>query len=324
MPSPRAEALHVARSGEIVVPPPLPDYEPDSPEALAFVKETKEQRYGGLAQTIDLVFERVFEQRPNRPPNGLLQPRAGYFEKLSSNDPWQLLARGMHATFNEAVESIMSTPEYRGSAQFTRLAGTLDTNRYSELEWQLNGGVNTGVSSTLVTLRSLPGLVRHRWRDCPDSELGAIARHPASTILLRRPAKICMNRLLAAQSALSGNPEHNYWSDIDKQLDPEEFRLHSYADGSHSLGYTDFSGLEVPEGFTPHHSVPPVEKPTAVSDIVCSQEKTIGCPITLLEGRLAQLLRWGVDLVESRGLWNETWPPLERRPEITPELCLQS
>jgi hypothetical protein len=91
---------------------------------------------------------------------------------------------------------------------------------------------------------------------------------------------------------------------------PQHFRLHHYSDETTSLGYADFNNLEVPAGYTPRRdTIPPTSQPTLAKDIVSNRPKTIGCPVTLLQGRLGELMDWGVELVQSRNLWDEQWPP---------------
>ncbi len=297
--SARAETLSLIRRGEQIPPPAMPELEPNSEEALDFLNSIEERHFAGLALVMDLQFEKVFESG-----NGLIE----FDSDIVQHTGWQQLAASMKATFLEAEQAIKNTPEHKNARGFCRMIGLLNTYRHIDLSLQLGGGVSTGSSSTLTLLRNAPNIVNHHEPGCTKEDVSTIVRHPQSSMLLRPLAKGSINKMMAAQSALVGEKEHNYWSDIDQVLDPSDYRLHRYADGSASLDYANFKGLKLPAGYVLHETVPVLSGSTLVSDIPDSKTKVIGCPITLLQGRLMQLLNWGADLVEERNLWDEDWP----------------
>lgn|GEM_PF-7103954 len=309
--SPRALALHLVHGDQEIVAPPMPDLEPNSPEALAFLAELKEPHYASLAQTIDLLFDHVMARIPSRPPDGLIKPRQGYFRKLQSYTPWEELSEDFRATFTEAREVIQDTPTYKRTEAFTEIIGTLDPARYIDLAWQMFGGISTAVNSTVTLVKEAPRIVQYHNPDRGIEAVDSIMRHPASTILLRRMAKISINQMMAAQYALVTEPENSEHDANDQQLRPELFRVIRYRNGTESLDYADFSSLEVPSGYSPphispHHPVEPVDKPTLIGDIKSHQSITIGCPITLLTGRLAELIDWTIDVAERRNLCEQS------------------
>jgi hypothetical protein len=303
--SPRAEALHLLKNSEEIAPPVMPDLEPDSPEALNFLGGIKEAHYASMAITIELLFDKVMAKRSDEPPYGLPEDQPLYVKRVG----WEKVAGDFRSLFLSARSEIKETPAYKNTERFTKLIGTLDGDRYINLLWQIDGGINTGMGSILTLLRNAPNIIDSH---DPSNDLspGDVMRHPQSKSLLKRLASVSINQMMAAQSALAGESEHQSWGRIDQVLDPSHFQLRYYDDGSKSLGYGDFNSLTVPSGFTPHHTVPPVDQETLVTDIPNHQPKIVGCPVTLLKGRMAELLDWSIDVVEAEDLWDEDWPPL--------------
>lgn len=226
---------------------------------------------------------------------------------------WKKLSADMWFTLVASRSAIRETRAYRQAKAYRQVVAALASNRWIELDDQLEAGINTGVGSTLSLLRNLPHIISYHWSGRQDDQdVEAIARHPASTILLRRLAKVSVNQMMAAESAIVGEVEHQSWTSLDTVMDPEHFKLQSYQDGSMSLDYADFSRLEVPAGYTPHRSVKPVSEPTLAKNIKSNHSKVIGCPITLIQGKLRDLWDWGIDAVTERELWDKEWPPAGR------------
>lgn len=308
--SPRVQALRLVGTPALIAPPPIPAVERDSPEAMAFLDDIREAHFASLALTIDNLFEDAFEKRPNRPPSGLLDFKSDLVEHTG----WDKLSADMWFTILASRSTIRETQAYQHATAYRRVVAALASNRWIKLDDQLEAGINTGVGSTLSLLRNLPNIISFQRSIRSDkSETEAVARHPATTILLRRLAKISVNQMMAAKSAIVDETEHHSWTSPDVVMDPQHFRLRDYRDGSVSLDYADFSALEVPAGYTPHSSIRPITEPTLVRDIPSRHSKVVGCPITLIQGKLQGLWEWGIDAVTERGLWDEEWPPVARQ-----------
>jgi hypothetical protein len=307
--SPRAEALSLISSGQQVPPPPLPeDIERNTPEALEFLASIKGPHYASLALAIDVLFEKTLQRRTDTAPYGLVGAPAPYVE-LTGRVPftgWQKLGEDMGATFTETLNGIRDEPAFINAEKYVKLVSNLDSHRHIDLWCQLHGGVGTGVISTFTLLRNAPHIIHHHDPETSPADIGEILRHPNSMTLLRRLAKISVNQMMAARSALVGETTIGPWSSKwhEMVMDPTLFQLQADTQDRRSLVYADFDNLTVPQGYTPHHTVKPMECTTLVRDIPGHQPTTIGCPVTLLQGRLAELLDWGVDIVEGEKMWD--------------------
>lgn len=299
--SPRAEALHYARSGQEIQAPPLPDLEPNSPEARAFLQGLEPLRYAALAVTIDTLFDRVLATRSGRPPDGLLSMDA----IVPPEDAWDQLGGDITNTFIDAVDDIRHTKAFQNSTGFNRLFGTLDTERQLSVDRQLYSGTGTAKNALLLFFRNAPRLIAyHTPSDEQAPEPLSVLRHPGSKRLVSRLAKIGINQLMAAEDALLDYSQPPDVSDDRFLLDPKDFQLVYDRRGRPSLAYDDFTKLEVPAGYSPHPRVKRVEQPTRVVDFPNNRPTVIGCPISLLEGRLQQLIDWTAEVADRRGLWD--------------------
>lgn len=286
----------------------MPDLEPNSPEALAYIDSFKEEHFVVLAQTMDALLSHALDNR--KPDDRRGQPRRG-----TPRNEWQGLADLWRADLEQSRDAISRTDLYRTADAFARVTGRLNTARHISLDTKMMGGIGTGVISSFTLLRNLPYVIRTHLEPGETVEPGEVARHPRSLELIRRLAKLSINQSMAAQAALAGDSQPSSWADFDKTLGPRHFRSHRYADGAMSLGYADFGGLKVPAGYKPHDPFQAVTEPTLITDIPSQQGKTVGCPVTLpvVENRLSQLWHWAVDLVEANDMWQEQWPPAAAR-----------
>lgn len=296
--SARAEALNLIRSGDPITVPETPDnLTPDTPEALSFIDSFKPEHFASLALVIDAMFDHVIERK-----------QSGLYSQIEDYSSWRSLANNWRQYFLGAADSVEYTDIYRNADAFALKTGTFNTRRHIALSTKMNGGIGTGIITTLTLLRNIPHISKHHAEQGEDIGFGDVARHPQSVSLLRRLAKLSINQAMAAQTALEGADQASSWSDIDHVLEPEHFVLHRYPDGSKSLGYADFANLNVPAGYTPHEPIPKLTEQTRVTDVPSEQAATIGCPVTLLQGRLSEMWDWGIDLVEANQLWDENWP----------------
>ncbi|HVI60833.1 MAG TPA: hypothetical protein VM535_01610 [Candidatus Saccharimonadales bacterium] len=301
--SPRAEALRLVQTEAAIAPPGLPSgLLPNSPEALAYVDSFKEAHFAALAHVTDLMLSRALEAR---------RPGDSFHPAVTQKpvDGWTKLADSWRRDLRAASQSIKSTRAYDVADRFAQVTGRLNTRRHISLETKLEGGAGTAIITSLTMLRNLPHIIRHHARPDESLDSGAVARHPRSAGLIRRLAKQSINQTLAAQTALEGRSQATSWGNLSHVLQPDRFSLHRYDDDSASLAYADFDGLTVPAGYRPHEPFAPVRETTRTKDIPSEQSKTVGCPVTLLQGRLAEIWHWGIDMVEANGLWDENWPP---------------
>ncbi len=316
--SPRAEALRLMQSGETISPPEMPDLEPNSPEALAYIDSFKEEHFVALAQTMDMLLGHALDNR--RPDNRQNQPRRG-----TPKNEWQGLADLWRADLEQSRQAISSTEQYEVADRFALVTGRLNTARHISLDTKMMGGIGTGVINSFTLLRNIPNIIDNNLGPGEIAEPGDVAHHPRSLELVRRLAKLSIDQSLAAQTVLADENQPTRWADFDKALLPRHFRLHRYESGQMSLGYVDFDSLKVPAGYRPRDPFPPVTEATYIKDIPSEKKKIIGCPITLPldENRLSQLWHWGVDLVEANGLWDEEWPAPDVE-STAPELSRRS
>jgi hypothetical protein len=298
--SPRAEALHIIESGEIVETPELPDFTPGSPEALAYINSYRERHFVILSRVTGQLIGQVLARRS--PDN----------KDIDTNHPpdmrWQALAHHWADDLRAVRPALAETPAYRTAQQFAVVTGTLDPRQKISLDDQLESGAGTAILTTLTMLRNLPQIIRYHAGQDAELDVPAIARHPRSATIIRQLAKTSINQAMAAQTALAGRHQASRWDYLDQVLQPSHFALHEYPDGSKSIGYADFHNLEVPAKYCVRYPLSPVHEPTPIRNIQSHQPKTVGCPVSLLRGTLKEFWQWGVDLVVANDLWEEEWP----------------
>lgn len=296
--SPRAEAFALLESGEIPQAPPMPNIDRDSPEAVAFTSELKIPQYVSIALSVDKMFEHMQSERSQREPYGLSQA------KTQHPGAWRQFSADFEETFRQSIDAIRDTDEYRSADEFTKLTSHLLSNRHHSFGEQLKSGSKTAVISIAGLLQNLPAIARHHANDLADSEVEEIARN--STQLIRPLAKTCMNRMFVGQKIMIDDLSTSTaaWNldPVATDINPKFFKLQKTDQGK-SLVIDGFQEIPAPKSFYPRPFDRMVEKGTKISEIPCSRKITIGCPITLLNGRLAELWGWSVDIVAQKELW---------------------
>lgn len=288
--TPRAESLRLTRSGYIP-PHELPDIHTSrsEEEVTAILDEMKPKQYAQLAKVIDMLLSDLL-QKPS--PSGD-EPAFGPTRK--TDDPWEHLRRDiLNSTFQSIVD-ISDTREYKDASETTWFIGVLDMTRHRDLALQLHAGMNTASGNMLSLIRNIPELVAAHAPASADLDIVEVARNSKG---LSWPfAMTCVNRMMAARSVIAdGDPE-------EKVLDPDHFRIQMHDDGTASIKLVDFAGIEIPEGYKTRSWKPGLSEATTVGELACHQAITIGCPITLLKGRMEELWNWHIDLVLERRLW---------------------
>jgi hypothetical protein len=293
--SPRAQSAHILRTG---AGHGLPTVESLAVgyDAVAELEAVKPLHYAKLAETIDVLLDTMLVQRTNRLPDGFVQS-----EYCSASDnPWVKLRANTLATTHEAIKEIEATACYRETEAINIFIGRLDPNRFIHTGMQLLAGADTAASSMLTVLRNIPGIAKFHGFDDDPASLERLARN--SHGLVFRQAMICVDRMMAAQAVLSEHEQHESWARIDEMLNPEHFKLIATECGP-VLRYVNFPGLVVPAGYKrgPNHE--PIEADTRLGELQCYQEVTIGCPITLLKGRMQELWNWYIDVIVETRMW---------------------
>lgn len=304
--SARSEAFHLIHEDEIPEPPQIPNYKQGSPEALALLEGLKTPYFASLALNIDTLFAQVALRRQQLPPYGASTTTS---DRPARSTNWQAVAKTFHEVFATASEDIKDTEQYVKAESYLHIFNELDRGQWLNMADQLYHGAGTGIGTVLTFQRNAPAIIRHHQPDSSVKDYTAIMRHPSSLILPRKQARLAINHMMAAQSALVGERERHDWGNIDRILNPEEFHVAADKADRKLLTYADFDGLTVPRGYLLNYMIPRTKRATLASEIPTFRRKVIGCPITLLQGRLAQLFDWGLEAVEQENLWEEEWPP---------------
>lgn len=263
--------------------------------------DIKPARYAALAHLTEDVLSRAIECRDKRRAagEGSLLP-APASEWAETNDPWLKLSNDFSATLH-AERSRVSRRARCVANKYALLVHSIDPERHVNVDVQLMAGINTASSTLTNLMRNIPRIITRYNTDASAEDFSAIARN--SPGLAGRLALGCVNRLMAAREGLAED-RHKGWVGEITDLDPSHFTLKCSPSGHLSLHYTELDGIAVP----PHKSaqlrgIPDSSRPATVGEVACSQKAVIGCPITLLHGRLRELWNWQIDEVEARGLW---------------------
>ena len=296
--SARAQSLALLKSGEQQFVPSMPESVPESAEAMSFLETLKPSHYASLAQVIELLMTETLDKRHQRPPDGLLPSP---YRRWASSE-WSLLNMDTLYTMNQGILAVQDSDEFKRAEPFTRLIGTLDPDRHIHLPTQLLAGVNTATNTMLTLLENVPQLVDHLSPTDTVVEPAKIAR--ASFGLPWRMAMLCIEKMSAAQEGVSVSASRGSWAYDKVLLDPAHFNYQQYCDGRAALQFKPIEDIEVPASYT---LFPGRQEPFGsirqVSEIACRQSVTIGCPITLLHGRMREMWDWMIDATEQRDLW---------------------
>lgn len=293
----RAESLDYLEGPEDNLALPVFSSLPSEPDAIAtFLDELKPRRYAALASVINVQLAVV-----------QATPLTEYYTEGTASypdDPYRRLRGYALAAFWASIEEIKDTPEYQRAAEYPRLIGQLDPSRAIDLQTQLSSGSETATSSMLTHARHIPAMLRHHAprTQLATNETAAVAKR--STGLPWRMAMMCINQMMAAKSAVSRSEAmYESWAGSEVRLDPERFKLQWINGRPYSLDFDGLKDAELPEGYTPQKDIPPLSKPTPISEIECSDTRTIGCPITLKPELVNGVWGWLIDGIDQREMW---------------------
>ncbi len=299
--SARNLALTVLHTDEVTIPDLRRHVEPQSSEAMSLIDNLKVKRYASLARVVDRLLDRSLGKREERGTDGLL---GAPLSDIQPCRPWSQLADDFSFTLSEDIAAITGTEAFANAQKYTEMIGTLDPDRFIDLQMQLEAGGNTASSTMATLLRSIPRLAVYHDPETPPELYPAIARRSLS--LVGRLALTCVNRLMAARAGLVAQSSWHEWKDDKSELYPLYFTLRPSRDGIPSLQYADLDEVEVPKSDDSYlRGIEPGAGPVTVGQVDCYNMVTIGCPVTLLHGRLQQLWNWQIDAVVTRGLWED-------------------
>jgi hypothetical protein len=291
MESVRHQAIDLIAHHAALKAPEMPNIEKDSPEALEFINDLKLERYVALARVIDVVIDRTVTCAPTREHDGLLAS----LPKWNQREKWEQLSHDSSYTLQSDIAAVRSREIYRTAQSYTELVGRLDSRRHIKLDTQLLAGANTASRSITGLLKGVPKLLKRLAPEVEPSEYEQVARNSINLPAL--VALSCVNRLMAARQTISP-------SSFPLDFYPpkaEFFRFQRGKNGEASLGYADFNGLPAPNRLFVGGREIQLDGRT-IGEISCDTQ-LIGCPITLLGGRLKQLWNLHVDVAVKRDLW---------------------
>jgi hypothetical protein len=287
--NPRAESLRLVRSGEFphIDLPDLHTHRTEE-EITAVLDELKPKQYTQLATVIAMLLDDMLQLPPPAKRRPIDTP-------YKTSDPWDHLKSDISDRTFEGIMNICLTPEYTETAETTRFIGTLNPGRHHDLALQLHAGMMTATISMLSVLRNLPDMIALHASAPQDIDLERTARQ--SMGIPMRYAMTCVSRMMAARRVVALDED-------EKILDPNRFELRMHNDNTASLRFVEFAGIEVPAGYKERYAQPGLSEATTVGELACHSSVIIGCPITLLKGRMQELWNWQIDLVLQRDIWH--------------------
>jgi hypothetical protein len=266
----------------------------DKTEVNLYLDSLKPRHYAALALVIGELIDEAKKV-------DLSTVHSRYSDEL--DDSFSILQSDSIGVFRRSMRKVGVTDAYGQAKEYPRVIGALEPNRFTSLDMQLLAGWSTASSTMITTLARLPAIVGSLAPETkyPESELVSIARR--SVGLSWQMARLCVNQLIAAREILDDRLPYNDLLSEDATIDTSCLDAVYRNDRIACLKFSDLGKFEIPTGFTPHDSIPPIEEVTLLEDMQCNQIRTIGCPITLLPGKLNILWNWYIDAVEKRRLW---------------------
>ena len=272
-----------------------PDYYDPVTEELTYEEGTiKPLHYASLAKAIDMLTD-----EEHLPEYFLPSP-----ESTSQETPFNHFIKDALFTFGSQLKRVAGSTDLVGPRTTINLIGKQNPNLHVEIRQQLSSGIYTATYTMATLLHNLPSIIRALRPDTKSPDLVAIAER--SSVLPWQLAMMCINRMMSAQSALAGQSDYLAWSGQAVRLRPNFFSVTESADGTMSVRYKDLPNLMLPAGFS-HFSpfIPPLEHDTKLRDVSCHEDVTIGCPVTLIPGRLQSMWSRFIAEYDTRALWDE-------------------
>lgn len=262
--------------------------EPNTPQARHIADQLKPVQYARLAVAADFLLNYTFSQIESRPPTGLLD------NGFANNSPFLNLRDNVIYTFRRDIYECATSDEFLQAESVVKLVGRLDNNRFSDLKEQLQAGVHTAANTMLKFLSEIPDYMKQQQIDANLNTVASTARN--SVKVPTELAMLCVNQFLGVHYIMDEQRENG--------IETPTIVSKKRHDGSHSLQFNDLGSLVLKAGSKLHPAIPVSTADQRIADINCHQERTIGCPVTLLPGKIHRLWNWFIDIAESENLWN--------------------
>jgi hypothetical protein len=222
---------------------------------------------------------------------------------ITMNGPFGELRRLALGSFNDGIEQVKDSPAFLQAAEYTKLIGELDPNRFIDLELQLYAGIDTATSTMLTLLRQLPKIISHHTHETPTTQADVTKIARRSVSLPWQLAMMSVEQMMAAQDMLTDDKRSRSWGSQYVVLDPDKFKPTWKDNEIVSIQFDDLGGLNIPTGYSPLDFMEPLEESIRLSEYSIQQISTVGCPITLLPQRVNGLWGWFIEGVEEKNLW---------------------
>jgi hypothetical protein len=258
---------------------------PESQEARDLARAFKPPRFAVIAESIDLMLEATFEKRQEKDEIGSLD----YLYK--PEDKWNKIEKHFRDYFLAGIESIEQTEPFAYLDRVNKLMRYLDENSYITASTQIRRGTNTARKTNVSILQLIPGLIEHHSPETPRDQWGKIAKN--SSNLSYSLSRRSVESMVAGREVAVENP------------DPTKFKPIFNDEKLVSFKFNHLDSQVVPIGYTPLKYLTPLDSPTTVGEIASTTRTVIGCPITLLSGRLRQLWEWMAETVDESGVWGK-------------------
>ncbi|MDO8336124.1 MAG: hypothetical protein Q7T74_05095 [Candidatus Saccharibacteria bacterium] len=257
-------------------------------DAKEFLDKIKPLQYVALARVIDPLIEAVVSE-----PLVLKRGSGTFFE----------LHKAATDRFTDAIVALRDTDEYIEAEEYPKMIGEINPQKHSELFTQLQGGAWTATNTMLGLLKDIPAIIEHHAGslDLTTDDMAKIASN--SKRLAWNNATMSGPRLMALQHAVF----LDYWTDKaygeDNIEKVENYQLTRSADGAiQSVSYKDLSEIVVPKGYRGRDEGP-LKQDIALKDVKDTMGVTIGCPVTLVKGRMEDLWEWYTEAIRQSGCW---------------------
>lgn len=266
-------------------------------EAKAYINEVKPEQYAALAVIMDDVIDEV-----------LKVDLASYQLELKENlskwwyaqaKPFDKLRAGVLSIFRDSIDSLSATSKFQRAAQYTEVVGRLDKRRFNDLSDHLFAGADTAATNMTALLSELPNILTAHGTLPEDfgPDLPDIARR--SVNLPWTLAMMSASQMAAARHLSGGEISYGHGRHKDK-VNHQLFEV-VYKDGRpFSVKYKDLAEEKLFESYAPYWDITDQSIGLKFKDVEPSRAETIGCPITMLPGKMTELWNWVIDGAESK------------------------
>lgn len=257
---------------------------PESREAEELFVDLRPPRFAAIAKVVDLTLGVAFERYEN---NGLDSMGSAAI----SADKWIEPRSNLKYHLRRSLLSVSDTEPFRYLHRVNDFMGHLSDRFYIAPPLQIRTGIDTATETNLGLLKLFPDLIGYHSPDTPRDQWSEIAKNSSnmSYSLSRR----------SVESMMAGRQV------VVEQPDPDKFKP-LFKDGN-LVGFTFYNldGQVVPKGYRPVRHVKPLDSPTTIGEVASITKTVIGCPITLLNGRLRQLWEWMTEIIDESGAWDQ-------------------